>query len=239
MKIIHLIICGLLLWILQSCKDKVYSPDWTVDLTSEGLGKNIISIKGDTLLFTELVDYSKSIDINDLLQSDSVIIKPLKEWDYIEHHDNVLVFDSLTPMLSSHKGNRLGELLNYVPQRDLSHYPETDCWSSCNGLKLATFGCTCEFELSSNYKGYKIILSYFTRHFKCETSTRKIKILILKNKKIIDVLTISNYNNILESQLVYFKTDDAVYFRHYNSVKKEIILAKYSFDRLIDNIDKK
>ncbi len=237
MGIKNLILFLLPLIILQSCKESTIEPNWITYTNISG--QSIVNIKGDTILFTELDNYSYyRDDLDELLQSDSVIIKfrTFKQTDYIPNKNlNELKIDSTTYLYSSINGNKHRQLTYYTPQRDLLRYFD----DSCNGiLKSFLIGCKSEYELSKNYKGCQLILTHKEKHFRDEIFRQKLSFLIYKDGKLIKKQKVANYNNIQYGYIQYFIVSDAVFFYHYNcdetNKKKERVLAKFSFDKLID-----
>jgi hypothetical protein len=224
------------LFLLLNCqKNNICKPDWIKVFPEKG-GQVIVDIKEDTILFTDLCNYSHyRDDLDALLQSDSVLITSIKEWDFQETKNyNKLVFDSLTYLYSSINGDSIGLITNYIPRRDFLKFLEINC---CSEWKLALIGCKCKYELCSNYNGYRIVLSYYKRHFKEESHPQKLSILFYKNKRLIIEQKIINYNKIQDGYIQYFTTSDAIYFYHYYSDEKgrkaERVLAKFSFAKMI------
>jgi len=232
----------LLLSLCSSCKTlKDCKPNWITKLSYSGGGR-IASCKNDTLLLTKLA-LSYSTDFNKLRLGDSAVIGFRREWDkYVINgvEKNIILIDT-TFLYSAKDGKFLGVDTNYVPKKDLSIYPEKDCWDSCQTYKIYFSKCTRNHVLCEDYKGYKIVLSFgFSKHFKETSDPQKLKLLVYKNNKLVSRQNIANYYDIRNNgNMQFFTSKEGVYFIHLigNGMGipgVKVFLAKFSFDTLIE-----
>jgi len=185
-----------------------------------------------------LVNYSYSLgNIHDILQSDSINIMFLGEWNYQQNiAKNIFVFDTITYKYSALTGVKYDESLYYTPKDDITKYLQQDCWNNSSSVKLATTGSWCEYLLVDDLRGYKIVFAYYTKKFKEEIHPQEIIFYVYKNSEIVNVLTMNDFNNILSSNIKYFKTNDAIFFYHYygdSKIEAAEYLSRISFEKLI------